>query len=202
MANFFEGLVNIAKHPLDEAQFMFDVGRGKIDLKDAPGEHQRMMNNITVPLLGDNKISKNSDAVAGAIVGGVLAAPFVGSAFSGGGFGTEGAFSNYFKPSSISKPGLGAENVGWKGGAELDFGLGEGLDYKDMAKATDGKGFDINKLAQVMKSIKPVNDTPPITQLRSGGGGGGRYDKSVFENPLLTREMQALYNQPLYKNLT
>lgn len=211
MANFFDGLVNIAKHPLDEAQFLFDVGRGKTSLKNAPGKHQEMMNDITVPLLGDNKISKNSDAVAGAIVGSVLAAPFVGGAFGGsgasgsggfGGFGTEGAFSNYFKPSSISKPGLGAENVGWQGGAELDLGLGDGLDYKSMAKATGGKGFDMNKLAQVMKSIKPADNTPPVTQLRSGGGGGGRYDKSVFENPLLTREMQALYNQPLYQKLT
>lgn len=85
MANFFDGLINLAKHPLDEAQFLFDVGRGKIDLKDAPGAHQEMMNKITVPLGGHNKITENSDAVAGAIVGSILAAPMIGGAMGGSG---------------------------------------------------------------------------------------------------------------------
>ena len=211
MANFFEGLVGLAKHPFDEAEFMVkgarDVIKGDRSVGDLFGDHQDMMSeNITVPLGGRNKLTENSDAVAGAIVGGVLAAPAIGGAFGGasssgfGGFGTEGAFSNYFKPSSLSKPGLGSEGVGWQGGAQLDFGIP--TDYagmKDAGKASGG--FDFEALAKTLQSIKPGSGDPPINMTRTGGG-SGRYDKSVFENPLLTRERNALYNAPLYTPLT
>lgn len=211
MANFFEGIGNALKHPLDEAKWWGDVITGKTSLKDAPGKHQEMMNDITVPILGDNKISKNSDAVAGAVLGGIFAAPAMAGAFGGGssagagtsfgGFGTEGAFSNYFKPTSIAKPGLGSDGVGWGGGSKLDLGLP--TDYagmKDMTSAEEG-GFDFEALAKTLQSIKPGSGDPPINMTRTGGGGGGRYDKSVFENPLLTREKNALYSAPLYTPL-
>ena len=68
MANFFDGLLNVVKHPLDEAKFLKNVVTGKTSLKDAPGAHQKMMNDITVPILGNNKVAKNSDAIAGTIV--------------------------------------------------------------------------------------------------------------------------------------
>lgn len=99
MSNFLSDLGKtlwgIAKHPVDEAKFWGKVVTGKTSLKDAPGEHQRMMHkNITSHLGGDSKLAKNSDAVAGAIVGGILAAPVIagaagaGGAAAGGGAGT------------------------------------------------------------------------------------------------------------------
>lgn len=224
MANFFEGLVNIAKHPLDEAKWMFDETKGVVkpllkgdvseswdSFKGSFGRHNEMMSeNIAVPLGGRNKLTENPDAVAGAVLGSIFAAPAIGSAFGGGGasgasgsgfggFGSEGAFGNYFKPTSISKPGLGSEGVGWQGGANLDLGLP--TDYKGMSEMAGAeKGFDWQALAKTLQSIKPHNDAPPISMTRTGGG-GGRYDKSVFENPLLTRELNSLYSQPLYTKL-
>lgn len=227
MANFFEGLWNIAKHPVDEAKWMFDETKGVVkpllkgdvseswdSFKGSFGRHNEMMSeNIAVPLAGRNKLTENPDAVAGAVVGSILAAPMIGGAMGGGaggasggaggssfgGFGTEGAFSNYFKPTSISKPGLGSEGVGWQGGAQLDLGVPE--TYQGMKSAgSAGSGFDWEGLARTLQSVKPHNDAPPISMTRSGGG-GGRYDKSVFENPLLTRELNALYSQPLYNKL-
>lgn len=216
MANFFEGLWGIAKHPFDEAEFMVkgarDVIKGDRSVGDLFGDHQEMMSeNITVPLGGRNKLTENSDAVAGAIVGGILAAPAIGGAFGGGGgasgsgfggFGTEGAFGNYFKPSGISNPGLSADGVGWKPGAnKLEGSNFLPTDYKGAKEAGMGKGgFDWNALAKTLQSIKPHNEEVPISMTRTGGG--GRYDKSVFENPLLTRERNALYSAPLYTPLT
>lgn len=212
MANFFKGLVGLAKHPLDEAEFMVkgarDVIKGDRSVGDLFGDHQDMMSeNITVPLGGRNKLTENSDAVAGAIVGGVLAAPAIGGTFGGGasssgfgGFGSEGAFTGAFSPKSIIKPGLDSSGVGWQGGAQLDFGIP--TDYagmKDAGKASGG--FDYEALGKVLQSIKPSSGAPPVSMTRTGGG-SGRYDKSVFENPLLTRERNALYNAPLYTPLT
>ena len=211
MANFFEGVGNALKHPIDELKWMADETKGVLkpllkgdvseswdSFKGSFGRHNEMMEDITVPIGGRNKLTENPDAVAGTILGGVFAAPALTSF---GGFGTEGAFGNYFKPSAITQPGLGSDGVGWKGGAQLDLGLP--TDYagmKDAAEASGATGFDWDNLARTLQSIKPTNDTPPINMTRSGGG-GGRYDKSVFENPLLTRERNALYSEPLYKQL-
>lgn len=224
MANFFEGIENLLKHPIDEIKWMADETKGVLkpllkgdvseswdSFKGSFGRHNDMMEEITVPLGGRNKITENPDAAAGAILGSVFAAPVVGGMMGGsgggasggfGGFGTEGAFSNYFKPSSITQPGLSGNGVGWKGGANLDLGLP--TDYagmKDVATAEAG-GFDWAGLAKTLQSVKPNNDAPPINMSRMGGGGGGRYDKSVFENELLTRELNSLYSQPLYNKLT
>lgn len=224
MANFFEGIGNLLKHPIDEAKWMWDetknIGKpllkGDISesfdqFKGSFGRHNEMMEDITVPLGGHNKLTENPDAAAGAILGSIFAAPVIGGAFGGGsgagasgggfgGFGTEGAFGNYFKPTSITKPGLGSEGVGWGGGANLDLGLP--TDYAGMKDVSGkGSGFDFEGLAKTLQSIKPGgNQAPPINMTRTGGG--GRYDKSVFENPLLTREKNALYSAPLYNPLT
>lgn len=223
MANFFKGVENLLKHPIDEAKWMLDETKGVVkpllkgdvseswdSFKGSFGRHNDMMEDITVPLGGRNKITENPDAAAGAIIGSIFAAPAIGGMFGGGGgasgsgfggFGTEGAFSNYFKPGSIAKPGLGSEGVGWGGGAELDFGLP--TDYAGMKKAGVGeKGFDFEGLAKTLASIKPVDGTPNIN-MSSGraGGGGSRFDSKQYENPLLTREYNALYSQPLYTPL-
>lgn len=225
MANFFDGVVNALKHPIDEIKWMADETKGVLkpllkgdvsesfdSFKGSFGRHNDMMEEITVPIGGRNKITENPDAAAGAVLGSVFAAPFVAGAFGGGGaggassgagfggFGTEGAFGNYFKPSSISQPGLSGNGVGWQGGSKLDLGLP--TDYAGMKEAGVGaEGFDWEGLAKTLQSIKPNDNTPPINMSRSGGG-GGRYDKSVFENQLLTRELNSLYNQPLYNKLT
>lgn len=221
MANFFEGVENLLKHPIDEAKWMWDetkrVGKPLLkgdvseswdEFKGSFGRHNEMMEDITVPLGGRNKLTENPDAVAGTIIGGILAAPAIGGAFGSsgsgfGGFGTEGAFNNYFKPGSItSNPGLGSEGVGWQGGANLDLGLP--TDYAGMkeASAAEAGGFDWEGLARTLQSIKPKQEERITGSSRVGGGGGGRYDKSVFENPLLTREFNALYNKPLYTGYT
>lgn len=90
MANFFEGVGNLLMHPVNEAKWMWDstkdVLSGDMDLKDIPGSHQEMMNDITVPLGGRNKLTENSDAVAGTIIGGIMAAPaLMGGASASGG---------------------------------------------------------------------------------------------------------------------
>lgn len=220
MANFFEGVENLLKHPIDEIKWMADETKGVLkpllkgdvseswdSFKGSFGRHNDMMEEITVPLGGRNKITENPDAAAGAVLGSIFAAPALGGMMGGsgsgggfGGFGTEGAFGNYFKPSSLTKPGLGSEGVGWSGGANLDFGLP--TDYAGMKDASAASsGFDFEALAKTLQSIKPGSGDPPINMTRTGGG-GGRYDKSVFENPLLTREKNALYSAPLYTPLT
>lgn len=135
-----------------------------------------------------------------------------GSAFTAdfGGYKPGGSFDNYFKPGALNQPGSVSDGVGYqKGSAVKGMDLGDKTyegktEFAKMAEAgvtdVEGKGFDMEKLAQVLKSVKPSNSDVPISMTRTGGG-GGRYDKSVFENPLLTREMQALYNQPLYNKL-
>lgn len=225
MANFFEGVGNLLKHPIDEVKWMWDetknigkpllkgdLGESFDQFKGSFGRHNEMMEDITVPLGGRNKLTENPDAAAGAVLGSIFAAPAIGGMFGGGGsaggggfggFGTEGAFGNYFKPTSITKPGLGSEGVGWGGGANLDFGLP--TDYAGMKDAATAKagGFDFEGLARTLQSIKPVDATPNIN-MSSGrvGGGGARFDSKQYENPLLTREYNALYSQPLYTPLS
>ena len=103
MANFFDGIWKALTHPVDEAEFIVkksagvtkdifhgDFSKAWKDTKAVPGDHQRMMNDITVPILGNNKLSKNSDAVAGAIIASIFAAPAMGAA-SGAASGSAGA---------------------------------------------------------------------------------------------------------------
>lgn len=97
MSNFFDGIKGLLMHPINEVKWMAqetkDVGKPLLkgdfseafkQFKGTFGDHQEMMSNtITKPLLGDNKISNNSDAIAGAIIGSILAAPFIGGAMGG-----------------------------------------------------------------------------------------------------------------------
>ncbi|MGL5013514.1 MAG: hypothetical protein ACRC6V_04365 [Bacteroidales bacterium] len=228
MANWFEeigdGIVGLLKHPIDEIKWMADETKGVVkpllkgdiseswdSFKGSFGRHNDMMSeNIAKPLFGDNKLTQNPDAVAGAVVGSFLAAPAImgsfGSGGSGmGGFGTEGAFGNYFKPSSLSKPGLGSEGVGWKPGANnLQGSNFLPTDYAGAKEAGMGaEGIDWGALSKTLQSIKLGDESPKFNSGGVGGkSGGGRYDKSVFENPLLTREMNALYSKPLYNDVT
>ena len=57
MANFFSGLWNAAKVPFDDMRLLGKVVTGKTSLKDSFGEHQRNMNDVTVPILGNNKVA-------------------------------------------------------------------------------------------------------------------------------------------------
>ncbi|QDH46513.1 hypothetical protein LAh8_81 [Aeromonas phage LAh_8] len=133
MANFFKGLEGILKHPINEAKWMWDETKnvGKPLLKGDIGEswdqftgsfgrHQDMMSDtITTPLGGHNKLTENSDAVAGAIIGGILAAPAMaaggGSAAGGGAGGAGGGFAGF---SGAPATATG----GWGGGAQLSLG--------------------------------------------------------------------------------
>lgn len=133
MANFFEGLLNIAKHPIDEAKWMWDetknVGKPLLkgdfgesfdQFKGTFGRHNEMMSeNIAKPLGGDNWITQNPDAVAGAIVGGILAAPAIGGAMGGGAGGAGGGVGGTTAGSQGALSGVG---TGWQGGAQLGFG--------------------------------------------------------------------------------
>ena len=106
MANFFDGIWKALTHPVDEAEFIikksskvtkdiFDGNFSKAwkDTKDVPGDHQEMMNDVTVPILGNNKVSKNSDAVAGTIIASIFAAPAMGAAGSASAGGSAGGAS-------------------------------------------------------------------------------------------------------------
>lgn len=222
MANFFEGVGNLLKHPIDEAKWMLDSTKGVLSgdkkLKDIPGDHQEMMNKITVPMLGDNKLSKNSDAVAGAIVGGILAAPMLAGGSggaSGGSLFNLGDIGGYFKPStafgesaSSGFQGMGgtpsfdiSQGAGWKpGGAELDLGSSVYTPTTEFGGVEAAeKGVDWAAMARMLQSVKP--DNKPMVSSGGRVGGGFRFDRKPYENQLLTREYESLYNQPLYNKL-
>lgn len=134
MANFFDGIWKALTHPVDEAEFIVkksagvskdilhgDFSKAWKDTKAVPGDHQRMMNDITVPILGDNKLSKNSDAVAGAIIGGILAAPAIGGAMGGataggaGGATAGGAAASGSSAGGLAGSGGGISSIGTQG---------------------------------------------------------------------------------------
>lgn len=206
MANFFEGLWEAAKQPFNEGQFLFDVVRGKTSLKDAPGKHQEMMNKITVPILGDNKLAKNSDAVAGAVVGGIMAAPALAGASGSsgfGGFGTEGAFSKYFQPMTESVSN-------WFTGTPSDELLGQLADAESAGEAAQvmekikGTGTGMDKLQGIGRALQSIQSPQQnLSGSSRGGGGGFRAPSSKnMAKSLLDREYESLYSEPLYKPLT
>ncbi|MGL5013088.1 MAG: hypothetical protein ACRC6V_02200 [Bacteroidales bacterium] len=61
-------------------------------------------------------------------------------------------------------------------------------------------GMDFDKISKVLASIKPV-EGPNVPQA-SARPSGFNYNSKLYENPLLTREYQSLYSQPLYNKLT
>lgn len=242
MANFFEGIEGILKHPINEAKWMWDetknIGKpllkGDVSkswgaFKDSFGNHQDMMSDtITVPLLGDNKLSKNSDAVAGAIVASIFAAPAMAGASgasgggagasgasgasggtTGGGFGSSGAFSSYFKPTNFGDIGLSSQGVGWSPGqatAGMDFGSTAYTPTTQFGGATGatgaGSGFNLQEFGRILQSVQQPEDTSPRTSGgMSSGGRGFNFDSKLYQNPMLEREYNSLYTSPMYTPL-
>lgn len=214
MANFFEGVGNLLAHPVREAKWMYETGedlvKGKMDIKDIPGSHQRLMNDITVPMIGDNKIAKNSDAIAGAIVGGVLAAPMLA-----GGGGTSSAWNlgdvgGYFTPGQAgdkwgglwdSMMGPGDDALGNLADAEAGGAVNANLGSGKEALSKVGGGMDFDKIAEVMKSINSPKDQQINMASHRAGGSAFNPNSKLYENQLLAREYQDLYSQPLYNKL-
>ena len=160
MANFFDGLFEALKQPFDELKFITEKSTGVTkdifsgdfskawkDVKAVPGDHQEMMNDITVPILGDNKLSKNSDAVAGAIIGGIMAAPAIGGAMGGSAGGAGGAAGS----STASSAGSGISSIGTQGvtkatSATTSTGWFDTImDGFDMLSSSMGDGSPENK---------------------------------------------------------
>lgn len=216
MANFFEGVENLLKHPIDEAKWMFDETKGVLkpllkgdvseswdSFKGSFGRHNKMMEDITVPLGGRNKLTENPDAVAGTIIGGILAAPAIGGAVGGssgggfGGFGTEGAFSKYFQPGGggfsfgemwDSIAGPSDEVLGNLADMEADGAVGMGSDALKKA----GAGKNLQSIGQLLQSVKPA----PQQQIQHSGGkagGGFRFDPSQYKHQASQKEFSQMY---------
>lgn len=220
MANFFEGVGNLLKHPIDEAKWMLDETKGVVkpllkgdiseswdSFKGSFGRHNDMMEDITVPLGGRNKITENPDAAAGAIIGSIFAAPVIGGAMGGssgassgfGGFGTEGAFSKYFQPignkmgsmwDTIAGPSddvLG-NLADMEAGGAVDANLGMG----DDALRKAGAGKNLQDIGQMLQSIKPV-EQQQIQHSGGKAGGGFRFDQSQYKHQPSQKEFAQLY---------
>lgn len=132
MSSFWDGIVGLLKHPIDEVKWITKEGvegvgknliKGDFDeawdsFKGSFGSHNDMMaENITKPLFGSNKLSENPDAVAGTIIGSIFAAPLLASgsaAASGSGAAGGGG--------AAGMSGGGISGLGWQGGANLTLG--------------------------------------------------------------------------------
>ncbi|MGL5566482.1 MAG: hypothetical protein ACRDC4_12240 [Plesiomonas sp.] len=223
MANFLDGIWNALKHPVDEAKWMFDttkdVIKGDMDLKDIPGSHQDMMNDITVPLLGDNKIAKNSDALVGAAVASALAAPAIGGAMgSSGSSFSIGSIGDYFKPSTAGQQwgklweasggaqawdnmaGPSDDVLGMMADQEAGGAVGTGKEAIAKAKDALPNKMDFAKMSKVLQSINDANAPEPIEKARHRPT-GGRFDPNLYKNPHFEREFKQMYSSPLYKDL-
>ncbi|UZV39638.1 hypothetical protein APT65_00023 [Trabzonvirus APT65] len=236
MANFFEGIEGILKHPINEAKWMWDetknvgkpllkgdIGKSWGAFKDSFGNHQDMMSDtITTPLGGHNKLTENSDAVAGAIIGSIFAAPLMagGSAgagggaggstaagTSGGGFGSGGAFSGYFQPSNLSNVGLSSQGVGWSPGqatAGMNFGstaYTPTTQFGGASGASAGSGFNLQEFGRILQSVQQPEEQRVPTGGGSAGGRGFSFDSKLYQNPMLEREYNSLYTSPMYTPL-
>lgn len=123
MASVWEGLWNAVKNPLDEVKLIGKTLIGKESLKDLPGDHQRQMNKVTVPILGNNKLSKNSDAAAGAVIGGIFASPLLAGGSAAAGGSTAGAAGGTSLGTGASFGSLGSATAGSVGtGTASGFG--------------------------------------------------------------------------------
>lgn len=133
MANFFSGLWKAATHPWDEAKWWKDVVTGETSLKDAPGEHQRMMNDITVPILGNNKVAKNSDAIVGTIMAAIFGGPVIAGAAGGSAGGaaaggaTAGGAGAGLSSGAAFTGSFGGGATGLAGGTSAGIGTGAGI---------------------------------------------------------------------------
>lgn len=81
--------------------------------------------------------------------------------------------------------------------------------YTDSSRQTvytpskdDGEGMDLQKLGEVLKSIKsPGTPQHQSTSIGSSRGRGFQLDRNALTDPLVAREYQQLYMAPLYTDL-
>lgn len=92
------------------------------------------------------------------------------------------------------------DELGMMADNEADGAVGTGEEALAKAQKDLGTGMDFDKMSKVLASVKPV-EGPKVSQA-SHRGGGFNYNSKLYENPLLTREYQSLYSQPLYNKLT
>lgn len=242
MADFWKGIGGILKHPINEAKWMLDetknvgkpllkgdIGESWDQFKGTFGRHQDMMSDtITVPMIGENKLSKNSDAIAGAIIGGILAAPAMGAA---GGTSAGGAGAG--AGGGAGGGGLSGAGLGWQGGAQFgsmgptftpttSFGgaqlggggtgaMGMSTSYTPttafgqgagelLGSGAQGGGFDMMKLAQSMQNLQSTTQQNQVqAPSPSAGGRWGGFDSKLYKNPLLEKEYMRLYTEPTFK---
>ncbi|MGL5015262.1 MAG: hypothetical protein ACRC6V_13385 [Bacteroidales bacterium] len=226
MANFFKGVENLLKHPIDEIKWMADETKGVLkpllkgdvseswdSFKGSFGRHNDMMEDITVPLGGRNKITENPDAAAGAVVGSFLAAPAIAGAMGGssgssiGGFGSEGAFSKMFQPMT-NKVGSMWDSLTGSGVKDLNSLYGN-VDFDDAANddllglisdvegeiasgKKGGKELDLEAIGKMLQSIKQQ----PDYKIQSSGGMSGRgfkFDQEPYKHKASQKEFAQLY---------
>lgn len=125
MGKFWKGVEGLVKQPLNDVKWMIDetknVGKPLLrgDFEGAGkafghtfGNHNEMMaDTITIPLFGENKLQKNPDAVAGAIIGSIFAAPVIGGAMGGGAGGTAGGLSTAANGTAGQMAGAAGQSV-------------------------------------------------------------------------------------------
>lgn len=133
----------VLKQPLNilkaDASFVKDIFSG--DFKEAFGNHQDKMTEIQghMGLNKDNKLVKNSDAIAGAIVGGIFAAPVVAGAL-GSGAAAGGSTASGAGASTGSATGAAAGASGSSGGILSSLGASDYMRLGNMAKNAISKG--------------------------------------------------------------
>lgn len=125
MGKFWKGVEGLVKQPLNDVKWMIDEtknvgkpllrgdfeGAGKAFGHTFGNHNQLMADNITIPLFGENKLQKNPDAVAGAIIGSIFAAPVIGGAMGGGAGGTAGGLSTAANGTAGQMAGAAGQSV-------------------------------------------------------------------------------------------
>lgn len=161
-------------------------------------------------------------ALAGAMGGGASGAAggSAGASSGGGSLFSLGDVGGYFKPSTAFGGGSGgsgfqgmgstpsfdiSQGAGWQPNST---GIGELMEnggaYKastEFGGAEAAKGTDWQAIARMLQSVKPNKEENRISTSGGRAGGGFRFDRNQYENKLLTREYESLYNQPLYNKL-
>lgn len=192
-------------------------------LKSIPGNQERANSEIFNAAgirgwVGDHPGESVAGAI-GAVMGGTALAGAMGGGMGGAAGGAANAGStfslgnigSYFNPTTAGHKWsnlFGMDQTGDIGklfnGVEMDDDiLGMIADAEEGgAVVQPEKKMDFAKMSQVLKNVQGnMPKQPQVSQASHRGGGGGRMDKSLYENPLLVREFQQMYQEPLYKNL-
>lgn len=183
MGSTFKKFHDIANQPLGELEWLGtnirdvggnllkgDFGEAWDEFKGSFGEHNEMMSDLITPILGENKLTENPDAVAGAIMGGILAAPYLaaaGGAGAGAGGGAAGAGTTGF--GSAAYGGLGSVSAPASGMGATSGGLGAGAfgGMGSVAAPTGGMGAASGGLGAAGYGTAGTVSAP------SAGGAGG-----------------------------